>query len=64
MEDISKRRKSLATIKGKDNSHKVKPLVIKGGLTKSRIPYKNSGKYFHNILDVVVDSCNYVLKYN
>ena len=64
MEDISKRRKSLATTKGKDTSHKVKPLVIKGGLTKSRTPYKNSGKYFHNILDVVVDSCNYVLKYN
>lgn len=44
MEDISKNRRSLATTKGKDNSHRAKPLVVKGGLTKSRTPYKNGGK--------------------
>ena len=44
MEDISKSRRSLTTIKGKDASHRAKPLVVKGGLTKSRTPYKNGGK--------------------
>ena len=44
MEDMSKSRRSLATTKGKDNSRRAKPLVVKGGLTKSRTPYKNGGK--------------------
>ena len=44
MEDMSKTRKSLSTTKGKDSSHRAKPLVVKGGLTKSRTPYKNGGK--------------------
>lgn len=44
MEDMSKNRISLATTKGKDNSRRAKPLVVKGGLTKSRTPYKNGGK--------------------
>lgn len=44
MEAISKTRKSLAITKGKDASRRAKPLVVKGGLTKSRTPYKNGGK--------------------
>ena len=35
---MSKTRKSLATTKGKDTSNRAKPLVVKGGLTKSIIP--------------------------
>lgn len=45
MKDMSKRRKSIATTKGKDSSRRAKPLVVKGGLTKSRTLYKNGGKY-------------------
>lgn len=37
MEDMSKRRKSLSIIKGKDTSNRAKPLIVKGGLTNSRI---------------------------
>ena len=36
---MSKSRKSLATTKGKDTSHRAKPLVVKAGLTKSRTLY-------------------------
>lgn len=41
---MNKHRKSLSTTKGKDTSRRAKPLVVKGGLTKSRTPYKNGGK--------------------
>ena len=34
---MSKTCKSLATTKGKGTSRRAKPLVVKGGLTKSRI---------------------------
>ena len=34
---MSKHRRSLTTTKGKDTSHRAKPLVVKGRLTKSRI---------------------------
>lgn len=37
MEDMNKKRKSLATTKGKDTSRRAKPLVVKEELTKSRI---------------------------
>ena len=37
MEDMSKRRRNLATTKGKDVFRRAKPLVVKAGLTKSRI---------------------------
>ena len=37
-------RKSLATTKGKDTSHRAKSFVTKDGLTKPRNPYKNNGK--------------------
>ena len=32
MEDMNKRRRSLATTKGKDTSHRVKPLDISAGV--------------------------------
>lgn len=37
MEDMSKTRKSLAPTKGKNTSHRAKPLVVKGELIRSRI---------------------------
>ena len=44
MEDMSNKKRSLATTKGKDISRRAKPLVAKAGLTRSRTPYKNGGK--------------------
>lgn len=44
MEDVSKTRKSLATTKGKDTSHRVKPLVAGAGYMGRRKPYQNGGK--------------------
>lgn len=43
-EDVSKTRKSLATTKGKDTSHKARPLVAGAGYMDGRKPYQNSGK--------------------
>lgn len=34
---MAKNRKSLATTKDKNTSHRAKPLVVKAGLAKSRI---------------------------
>ena len=44
MEDMSKRRRSLATTKGKDTSRRAKPLVAGAGYIGGRKPYKNGGK--------------------
>ena len=44
MEDISKIRKNLATIKGKDTSRRAKPLVAGVSYMGGRKPYKNGGK--------------------
>ena len=44
MEDISKRRRSLSTTKGKDNSHRAKPLVAGAGYMGGRKPYKCGGQ--------------------
>ena len=44
MENISKRRKSLATTKGKDTSRRAKPLVAGAGYMGKRKPYQNGGK--------------------
>ena len=44
MEDMSKTRKSLATTKGKDTSHRAKPLVAGAGYMGRRKPYQNGGK--------------------
>lgn len=44
MEDISKTRKSLATTKGKDISHRAKPLVAGAGYMGRRKPYKCGGQ--------------------
>ena len=41
---MSKRRKSLATTKGKDTSHRTKPLVAGADYTGRRKPYQNGGK--------------------
>lgn len=37
-------KKSLQTTKPVDKSRRAKPLVVKGGLTKSRTPYRCGGK--------------------
>ena len=44
MEDMSKRRKSLFTTKGKDISRRAKPLIAKAGIDRNRTPYKYGGK--------------------
>ena len=44
MEDMSKHRKSLATTKGKDTSHRAKPFVAGAGYMGGRKPYQNGGK--------------------
>ena len=41
---MTKTRKSLATTKGKDTSHKAKPLVAGAGYIDKRKPYQNGGK--------------------
>lgn len=41
---MSKTRKSLATTKGKDASHRAKPLVAGAGYMGKRKPYQNGGK--------------------
>ena len=41
---MSKTRKSLATIKGKDISSRAKPLVAGAGYMDGRKPYQNGGK--------------------
>ena len=41
---MSKTCKSLATIKGKDISHRAKPLVVGAGYMGGRKPYQNGGK--------------------
>lgn len=41
---MSKTRKSLETTKGRDVSHRPKPMVAKAGATRKRTPYKNGGK--------------------
>lgn len=37
-------RKSLETAKGKSNSRRAKPMVLKGGATRKRTPYKYGGQ--------------------
>ena len=44
MEDMSNTRKSLATTKGKDTSHRAKPFVAGAGYMGGRKPYQNGGK--------------------
>lgn len=44
MKDMNKRRRSLATIKGKDTSCRAKPLVAGAGYMGGRKPYQNGGK--------------------
>ena len=44
MENMSKRRRSLATTKGKDTSHRAKPLVAGAGYMGGRKPYKCGGQ--------------------
>lgn len=44
MKDISKRRKSIATTKGKDTSNRAKPLVAGAGYMGGRKPYKCGGQ--------------------
>ena len=44
IEDLFKTRKTLATIKGKDTSHRAKPLVAGAGYMGGRKPYQNGGK--------------------
>lgn len=44
MEDMSKRRRNLATTKGKDTSRRAKPLVAGAGYMGGRKPYQNGGK--------------------
>lgn len=41
---MAKTRKSLVTTKGKDTSHRAKPLVAGAGYMGGRKPYKNGGK--------------------
>lgn len=41
---MNKRRKSLATTKGKDTSRRAKPLISKAGVDRKRTPYKYGGK--------------------
>ena len=41
---MSKTRKSLATTKGKDTSHRAKPLIAGAGYMGRRKPYQNGGK--------------------
>ena len=41
---MSKRRRSLATTKGKDISHRAKPLVAGAGYMGGRKPYQNGGQ--------------------
>lgn len=41
---MSKTRKSLATTKGKDTSHRAKPLVAEDGYMSKLKPYKNCDK--------------------
>ena len=44
IKDMSKTRKSLATTKGKDTSHRAKPLVAGAGYMGKRKPYKYGGQ--------------------
>ena len=44
MKDMSKRRRSLTTTKGKDTSRRAKPLVAGAGYMGGRKPYQNGGK--------------------
>ena len=44
MENMSKRRRSLATTKGKDTSRRAKPLVAGAGYMGRRKPYQNGGQ--------------------
>ena len=44
MEDMSKHSRSLATTKGKDTSHRAKPLVAGAGYMGRRKPYQNGSK--------------------
>ena len=39
MKDMTKTRRNLATIKGKDNSRRAKPLVAGAGYMGGRKPY-------------------------
>lgn len=41
---MAKTSKSLATTKGKDTSHRAKPLVVGAGYMGGRKPYQNGGK--------------------
>ena len=41
---MNKRRKSLATAKGKDTSNRAKPLVAGAGYMGGRKPYKYGGQ--------------------
>ena len=41
---MNKRRKSLTTTKGKDVSHRAKPLVAGAGYIGGRKPYKYGGQ--------------------
>ena len=41
---MNKRRKSLATTKGKDISSRAKPLVVGAGYMGGRKPYKYGGQ--------------------
>ena len=41
---MSKSRKSLVTTKGKNISHRAKPLVAGAGYMGGRKPYQNGGK--------------------
>ena len=47
MEDMSKRRRSLATTKGKDTSRRAKPLVAGAGYMGRR--FRKSSKLILNI---------------
>lgn len=44
MKNDMKKRKSLETTKGKTNSRRAKPMVLKAGATRKRTPYKCGGK--------------------
>lgn len=41
---MSTERKSLATTKGKSNTRRAKPMVVKAGATRRRTAYKDGGK--------------------
>ncbi len=41
---MANKRRSLETTKGKQSSHRPKPMVVKAGATRRRTPYKDGGK--------------------